>query len=67
MLDIVEMATDDVYLWAQQYPVTDAMEEADVDWHTATDIHQWQWEVCSTKLLSRPIVLGGLSVVIQID
>ena len=39
MLDIAEMATDDVYLWAQQYPVTDAMEEADVDWCTATDIY----------------------------
>ena len=56
-----------MYLWARQYPVTDAMEEVDVDRHTAIDIYQWLREVCSTKLLSSPIVLGGPGVVVQID
>ena len=56
-----------MYLWARQYPVTDAMEEADVDRRTAIDIYQWLREVCSTKLLSSPIVLGGPGVVVQID
>ena len=56
-----------MYLLARQYPVTDAMEEADVDRRTAIDIYQWLREVCSTKLLSSPIVLGGPGVVVQID
>ena len=56
-----------MYLWARQYPVTDAMEEADVDRRTAIDIYQWLREVCSTKLLSSLIVLGGPGVVVQID
>ena len=56
-----------MYLWARQYPVTDAMEEADVDRRRAINIYQWLREVCSTKLLSSPIVLGGPGVVVQID
>ena len=52
-----------MYLWAQQYPISDAMEEADVDQRTATDIYQWLREVCATKLLSSLIVLGGPGVV----
>ena len=56
-----------MYLWARQYLVTDAMEEADVDRRTAIDIYQWLREVCSTKLLSMLIVLGGPGVVVQID
>jgi len=43
------------------------MEEAEVDRHTAIDIYQWLREVCSTKLLSNPIILGGPGVVVQID
>ena len=46
-----------MYLWARQYPVTDAMEEAVVDKRTAIDIYQWLREVCITKLLSSPIIL----------
>ena len=56
-----------MYLWARQYPVTDAMEEAVVDKRTAIDIYQWLREVCTTKLLSSPIILGGPGVVVQID
>ena len=60
------MAVDDA-LWAWQYPVTDAMEESEVDICTAIDMYQWLWEVCSTKLLSSPVILGGPGVVVQID
>ena len=30
-----------MYLWAREYPVTDAKEEAEVDKHTVIDIYQW--------------------------
>ena len=54
-------------LWARQYSVTDAMEEAVVDRRTAIDIYQWLREVCTTKLSSSPIILGGHGVVVKID
>ena len=40
-----------LYMWARQYPVTDAAQEAEVDKGTAIDVYQWFREVCSTKLL----------------
>ena len=56
-----------IYLWARQYPVSDVAEEAGVDRSTAIDIFQWLREVCSTKLLQTPIVLGGTVDEVQID
>ena len=52
---------------ACQYPVTDAYEEASVDKGTAIDVYRWLREVCSSKLLQTPIVLGGPCVIVQID
>ena len=49
------------------YPVTDAAEEAKVEDNTAVAAYQWFREVCSTKLLSIPIKLGGSGVIVQID
>ena len=49
------------------YPVSDAAKEADVDRGTAIDVYRWLREVCSTKLLSTPIVLGGTGDIVQID
>ena len=60
------MAVDDI-LVAWRYPVTDGLEEAEVDRRTAIDMYQQLQEVCSTKLLSSPVILGGLGVVAQID
>ena len=40
-----------IIMWARQYPVTDAAQEAEVDKGTAIDVYQWFREVCSTKLL----------------
>ena len=52
---------------ARQYSVTDAMEEAVVNKRTAIDIYQWLQEVCTTKLMSSPIILGGPGVVHSTD
>ena len=52
-----------IYWWARQYPVTDA---ANVDRGTACDVYRWLREVCSLRLLTTPIMLGGPGVV-QID
>ena len=56
-----------IYWWARQYPVTDAANEANVDRGTACDVYRWLWEVCSSRLLTTPIMLGGPGVVVQID
>ena len=48
-----------MYWWLRQYPVSDAAEEAKVSRETAINVYQWFREVCSTKLLASPIVLGG--------
>ena len=49
------------------YPVTDAAQEAKVEENTAVAVYQWLQEVCSTKLLSIPIKLGGNGVIVQVD
>ena len=56
-----------MYLWAREYPVTDAAEEAEISARVATDVYQWLREVCTTKLLQAPIILGGSGVIVQID
>ena len=55
-----------IYWWIRQYPVGDAAEEAKVSRETAINVYQWLREVCSTKLLAIPIVLGGPQKVVQI-
>ena len=47
--------------------MTDAMEQAEVDTRTAVDVYQWLREVCTTKLLQTPIILGGPGIIVQID
>lgn len=57
-----------LYMWARQYPVKDAAEEAEVQEKTAIDIYQWLREVCSTRLIADgPTVLGGTGSIVQID
>ena len=56
-----------MYWWARNYSLTDAAEEAEINAGTAVDVFQWFREVCSTKLLQTPLVLGGAGVVVQID
>ena len=52
-------------LWAREYPVSDAAEEAEISSRVAIDIYQWLREVCTAKLLQ--IILGGPGVVVHID
>ena len=56
-----------LYFWVREYPVTDAMEEAEVNKGTAIDIYQWFREVYSTTLLNTNIVLGGPGKIVQVD
>ena len=56
-----------LHLWARDCPVTDAMDQAEIDSRTAADIYQWLREVCTTKLLQTTIILGGPGLVVQID
>ena len=48
--------------WTRQYPVTKMAEEVEITEASASDIYLWECEVCSTKLLQTPIVLGGAGV-----
>lgn len=56
-----------LYLWARQYPVTDAAEEAKVSVRVSIDMYQWFREVCTNILLQAPAVLGGPGIIVQID
>ena len=56
-----------LYLWAREYPVSDAAEEAEISSRVAIDIYQWLREVCTAKLLQTQIILGCPGVVVQID
>ena len=53
-----------LYLWAREYPVSDAAEEAEISSRVAFDIYQWLRELCTAKLL---LILGGPGVVVDID
>ena len=54
-----------LHMWARQYPVSDVAEEAEVALSTAIDVYQWLREVCSTKLLQSPIILGGPGKIVR--
>ena len=56
-----------LYWWVKEYPVGDAAEEAKVSRVSAINVYQWLREVCSTKLLQIPTILGGQGTVVQID
>jgi len=48
-------------------PVTDAIDDAEIDTCTGVDIYQWLQEVCTTKVLQMPIILGGPQTIVQLD
>ena len=58
-----EVATANVSVGERVYSIKDAQEEAEVAHDTAVCIYSWLREVCSTKLLQTPILLGGPGVV----
>ena len=51
----------------KEYPVKDAASDVEVDKNMAVDVYRWLREVCSTKLLATPIILGGPGVIVQVD
>ena len=53
-----------LYLWAREYRVSDAAEEAEISLRVAIE---WLREVCTAKLLQTQMILGGPGVVVQID
>ena len=53
--------------WSREYPVTDMAMEAEITERSACDIYNWLHEVCSSKPLRMPIVLGGPGVIVEID
>ena len=56
-----------LHYWSKEFPVKDAADDADTQKNTACDVYRWLREVCSTKLLQTPIILGGRGIVVQID
>jgi hypothetical protein len=56
-----------IHFWSRQLPVTDAVLQLEIHKETAINVYQWLREICSTKLISIPIVLGGPGKVVQID
>ena len=56
-----------MYWWARNYPVTDAASEAEVTEASACAVYQWLREVCTTRLMTMPIRLGGPGTIVQID
>ena len=53
--------------WATVVSDAYAAEEAHVGRDMAINVYQWLREVCTTKLLSTPIQIGGPGKVVQID
>ena len=56
-----------IYWWSREYPVIKLAEEIEITEDTACNLYQWLREVCSTKLISSPIILGGPGIVVQVD
>jgi len=48
-------------------PVSQACKQAKISQKRCIDVYQFFRDVCSTKLLAAPIILGGPGVVVQID
>ena len=55
-----------LWFWAREYPVTEAAVEAEIGHPAPIDIYQWL-QVCSTKLIQSPVILGGPCKVVQVD
>ena len=53
--------------WARNYLLTNAAEESQIDAGKDVDVFQWFRDVCSTKLLQIPVILGGQGIVVEID
>ena len=55
------------YLWSQGTKVNSVERQVQIDEKTIIQMFQYLRDVCSTKLLSTPVELGGPGVIAQID
>ena len=55
------------YLWSQGTKVNSVERQVQIDEKTIIQMFQYLRDVCSTKLLSTPVELGGPGVIVQID
>ena len=53
--------------WCMDMPVTKAAKQANISEKRCIDVYQWFQDVCTTKLLSTSIILGGPGIVVQVD
>ena len=56
-----------LHQWAMEIPVTKACQQAQISEKRCIDVYQWCRDICTTKLLANPIILGGPGIVVQID
>ena len=56
-----------IHHWSIDMPVTQAAKQTKVSVKRSIDVYQYLRDVCSSKLLATPIVLGGPGKVVQID
>ena len=56
-----------IHHWSMDMPVTQAAKQAKVSEKRTIDIYQYLRDMCSSKLLATPTVLGGPGSVVQID
>ena len=56
-----------LHFWLREFPVTTAALDVDITKCSAIDVYQWFREVCSTPLLTTPILLAGNGAVVEID
>ena len=55
------------YLWSQGTKVNSVERQVQIGEKTVIQMFQYLRDVCSTKLLSTPVELGGPGVIVQID
>ena len=55
------------YLWSQGTKVSSVERQVQIGEKTVIQMIQYLRDVCSTKLLSTPVELGGPGVIVQID
>ena len=56
-----------LHFWLREFPVTTVVLDVDITKRSAIDVYQWFRKVCSTALLTTPILLGGNGAVVEFD
>ena len=56
-----------IHHWSMDMPVMQACQQTKISEKRCIVVYQYMRDVCSTKLLAAPIILGGPGIVVQID